>query len=342
MRNYVLGELPKGCRICMNGGKLVLFVTGLCSKKCFYCPVSVEKKGDVCYANERKVKSVNDIIEEAKLMNAEGTGITGGEPLLVYDRVKTYVNLLKNTFGSSHHIHLYTTELSSRVVELVDEGLDEVRYHPVNLNISGVDKSIVKRIREKADIGVEIPSIPGRFNDMVKLVLTAENLSFQFININELEFSETNYKQLKLMGLKIRKGHIAAVNGSISEALKLLKWASRKVKDISIHLCPSSFKDKYQYRLRLLRTAKNIAKPYEKINSDGTITKLVIEVNNPKPVIKEAKIPKNMYSISINKFETSVNYLNKLRRIKGIKIYKYTYLPTYDRKVLIVDEVKPT
>lgn len=342
MRRYILGELPRGCRICMDGGKLVLFVTGLCSRRCFYCPVSVEKRRDVCYANERMVRGIDDIIEEAKLMNAEGTGITGGEPLLVYDRVRKYVNLLKNTFGSSHHIHLYTTELSSRVVELVDEGVDEVRYHPVNLNISGVDKSIVKKVGEKADIGVEIPSIPGRLNDMVKLVLAAKDLSFQFININELEFSETNYKQLKLMGLKIRRGHIAAVNGSISEALKLLKWASKEVKDISIHVCPSSFKDKYQYRLRLLRAARNIAKPYEEINNDGTITKLVIEADNPKPVIREAKIPKNMYSISINKFETSVSYLNRLRGIKGIKIYRYTYLPTHDRRVLIIDEVKPT
>ena len=339
MGRYLLGEMPKGCRICMNGEKLTLFVTGLCSNRCFYCPVSEEKRRDVCYANERLVKSVDDVVEEAKLMNAKGTGITGGEPLLVFDRVKTYIDLLKNIFGSSHHIHLYTTEISSRVIELVDIGLDEVRYHPVNLNIGEIDKSIVKRIGENADIGIEIASIPGRYNDMAKIVSVAGSLGFQFININELEFSEANYKQLRLMGLRIRSGHIAAVNGSLNEAFKIIKWASREIKDISIHICPSSFKDKYQYRLRLIRTARNIAKPYEKVNSDGTITKLVVEASNPKQIVRKTKIPRNMYKISKNKLETSISYLSKLVGIKNVEVYRYVYLPTYDRKILIVDKV---
>jgi len=322
----------------MSGGKLTLFVTGLCNNKCFYCPVSEEKRRDICYANERLVKSIEDIVEEAKLMNAKGTGITGGEPLLVFDRVKAYIDLLKNVFGSSHHIHLYTTEISNRVMELVDRGLDEVRYHPVNLNISKIDKSIVKRIRESADIGIEIPSIPGRYKDMAKIVLMAGDLGFQFININELEFSEANYKQLRLMGLRIRRKHIAAVNGSLNEAFKIIKWASREIKDLSIHICPSSFKDKYQYRLRLIRTARNIAKPYEKINNDGTITKLVIKTNNPKQIVEKAKIPRTMYRIFKNKLETSINYLNKLVGIKNVEVYKYVYLPTYDRKILVIDK----
>lgn len=330
--------MSKGCRICMSGGKLTLFVTGLCNNRCFYCPVSEEKRRDICYANERLVKSIEDIVEEAKLMNAKGTGITGGEPLLVFDRVKAYIDLLKNVFGSSHHIHLYTTEISNRVMELVDKGLDEVRYHPVNLNISKIDKSIVKRIRESADIGIEIPSIPGRYKDMIKIVLMAEDLGFQFININELEFSEANYKQLRLMGLRIRRKHIAAVNGSLNEAFKIIKWASREIKDLSIHICPSSFKDKYQYRLRLIRTARNIAKPYEKINNDGTITKLVVKTNNPKQIVKKVKIPRTMYRISKNKLETSINYLNKLVGIESVEVYKYVYLPTYDRKILVIDK----
>src|SRR5512139_3746581 len=93
--------LPEGCRLCYKGAKMVLFVTGICGKKCFYCPVSeARREKDVVFANERRVEKDEDIIEEALSMDALGTGITGGEPLLRLDRVVHYIRILKNRFGA--------------------------------------------------------------------------------------------------------------------------------------------------------------------------------------------------------------------------------------------------
>ena len=117
--SHKIGLLPKGCKMCVKGRKLVLFITGLCNRKCFYCPISDEKKDkDVVYANEWKTdycggelakEDINVILEEARLCGAEGAGITGGDPLLVLDRTVTAIKALKKEFGRKFHIHLYTS-----------------------------------------------------------------------------------------------------------------------------------------------------------------------------------------------------------------------------------------
>lgn len=125
--------LTDGCLCCQKGAKMVLFVTGLCHKDCFFCPLSDERKNrDVIFANERAVFSDIDVLDEARSMNAEGTGITGGEPLLEFEKVIHYIRLLKNEFGKSHHIHLYTSTAPSAAYlkELAEAGLDEIRFHP--------------------------------------------------------------------------------------------------------------------------------------------------------------------------------------------------------------------
>ncbi len=89
-------KLPNGCMQCVKGEKLVVFVTGICPKHCFYCPLSEQKKDkDVIFANERKLIDENDtiaLLEEAKACNAKGAGFTGGDPLTRIDRTCKFMN----------------------------------------------------------------------------------------------------------------------------------------------------------------------------------------------------------------------------------------------------------
>ena len=62
--SLIQGTLPTGCVQCTEGAKMVLFVTGLCSFHCFYCPVSDEKMyRDVVFADEKRVESDADVLE---------------------------------------------------------------------------------------------------------------------------------------------------------------------------------------------------------------------------------------------------------------------------------------
>src|SRR5207245_2244997 len=134
-----LGVLPMGCIQCREGAKLVLFVTGLCDKECFYCPVSRDKMyRDVMFANERPIHigaggseeaRWAGLFEECELMGAKGAGITGGDPMVVPERVEAAVRALKTRFGAAFHIHLYTSCAFdiAWIARLKTAGLDEMR-----------------------------------------------------------------------------------------------------------------------------------------------------------------------------------------------------------------------
>ena len=171
------GKLPKGCRLCAQGRKLVLFVTGICRQKCFFCPISEKKSGkDFVYANEWKVSSEKDVVEEAKLTKASGAGITGGDPLARLAKTVRYIRLLKRKFGRKFHIHLYTPLILVNLAKLkmlYDSGLDEIRFHP-NIDDKKSWQKLLLARKFNWSIGVEIPVIPGREQQTKQLVLVFE------------------------------------------------------------------------------------------------------------------------------------------------------------------------
>ena len=126
------GNLAKGCRYCVEGKKLVLFVTGICSKNCWYCPLSdVKKNKDIVFANEWKTDNVKNIIKEAELCSSVGAGITGGDPFLRLERTVGYIKALKARFGKKFHIHLYAplnNITSGNLKKLYDAGYTGFGY----------------------------------------------------------------------------------------------------------------------------------------------------------------------------------------------------------------------
>lgn len=246
---------------------MVLFVTGICGKNCFYCPISDERKADVAFANERLVRSDKDIIEEARQMGALGTGITGGEPLLKPENVLRYIKLLKSEFGKEHHIHLYTAlPLNNNNVleELASAGLDEIRFHPPadiwNSNMDNYADSIKKAMDIGMEAGLEIPAIEG-----AKKVSRMANELGCFLNLNELEFSDTNSEGMKLRGYRLRDEISNAVDGSYAIGMEILQATEKG------HLCTSRYKDAVQLRRRLLRIAERAAREFDEVTEDGTL-----------------------------------------------------------------------
>lgn len=278
------GTLARGCTQCLRGAKMVLFVTGVCDMGCFYCPVSFRRNNrDVVYANERLVTCDQDIIDEAGNMRALGTGITGGDPLIVPERTARYISLLKGALGSRHHIHLYTGRPNIHGLETVAKaGLDEVRIHPPESTWSRFPRTAFDRMLKHARAlglraGLEIPALPGMGDELASLIKSASDSGAQFVNLNELEMSESNARSLRDRGYELANDYSNAVAGSDETARSVVGGGH----SIPVHYCPSRFKDSVQLRERIRRMAGVVRWSGELITDDGTLLKGIVETTDP-------------------------------------------------------------
>jgi hypothetical protein len=205
-------------------------------------------------------------------MDALGTGITGGEPLLKLSRVIHYIKFLKNEFGAEHHVHLYSALAPSgrTIAALAAVGLDEIRLHPPIDEWEDFSSSkyyaALKRAKARSlDIGIEIPAIQP-----VPAIVEALQQLGGFLNLNELEFSETNYSAMIARGFIPRESDYAA-RGSREIAEQIVANAP------FAYFCSSASKDRVQLRERLKRKARRVARPFQEVTEDGTLVYGILE-----------------------------------------------------------------
>lgn len=258
-------RLAAGCKLCFEGAKLVLFLTGICHRDCWYCPLSKDRKNRDCiYANEHLISSPEEMISVAKRMSALGTGITGGEPFEKPDRLIQYARALKDEFGPEHQIHLYTASAPDRkTLESIQGLIDEIRFHPPNILWKNLEQtpyhSSIQMAKEIGfDTGIEVPSLSNL--DDLKHYLPY----LDFLNINELEWGDSNADEMRKRGFLFRGDVSNAVQGGWESAQRIAKLPK-------VHWCSSDFKDRVQLRMRLKRIACNTAREFEEITEDGTV-----------------------------------------------------------------------
>jgi hypothetical protein len=313
--------LPEGCRICRKGAKLVLFITGLCHNKCFYCPISYDKIGkDVIFANEREVKELNDFIEELELMDAEGVAITGGEPMLKINRVLEFLNV---TSRLGLHSHLYTTiPVKEGVLEKL-KGLDEVRFHPPELkNARKYEESIKAAKKLGIEAGFEIPAI--RFE---KEIVEIANKLDAFLNVNQIEVSETNYKSLseyKIVDYYVENEGV----------VKLYERANK------FHYCSARFKDVAQFRRRLIRMALKYPEFYQ-VTKEGTLVCCYIEGEELEVAERLLKKGGFDYLRVEGGIEAGINVVDEIGEALKAEGFRLCIIERYPTSKRIVVEVIP-
>ena len=312
---------------------MVLFVTGICQCGCDYCPVSQERMGlDVIYANEGRVTRDEEIIAEAEAMDATGTGITGGDPLENMERTVHMIRLLKEKFGASHHIHLYTATIDPEKARILAEvGLDEIRFHPHQSLWTHMQDTALAEIASGIGIsvGIEVPALPGMEDELIQLIEYASSVGVGFVNLNELEFSESNWSMMEKHGYEVKDEISSAVKGSEETAMRVLK----KCRKHNVHFCSSSFKDGVQLRKRLIRRAMNTSQDYQGITDDGTLLRGYLYAEDPdkaKSELLDLGVPEDMMAVLDGKLEVAPWILEDIAPGLKYRCYISEQYPTAD------------
>ena len=338
--SYCLKEngIAEGCKYCIKGQKLVLFISGICSRACFYCSLSSKRKNkDIVWANEKQCKDVRDILEEVKASKAKGAGITGGDPLCRFERTIKYAKALKQNFGKGFHIHIYLpTKLVTRdKLKKLSRYIDEIRFHPNFLtnNVNVIREEIEKirlasRLWPRESIGIELPLIPDKFIETMRIIRACSPF-IGFVNLNEFEISDTNFDYVT-KHYKLNRDTYT-IKDSREMGLKILKELQNS--KIKIHLCTAKTKNLYQYKNRL-KLHKIL--PYGFKTSQGSVRYLAIYSKNPDKLAKKLKKFKQIY---IDKKNKRIILSEKVAQelIKKYKIARVEELPTADSTIISLE-----
>ncbi len=281
-------------------------------------------QNDVVYANERPVKNLDEVIHEAKLTEAKGAGITGGDPLAKLDRTIEYIKALKKEFGKNFHIHLYTSfDLVNEetLKKLFDAGLDEIRFHPdFDSNKNWKKIEIAKKF--KWSVGIEIPCIPD-FREKTFKMLEFFKDKVDFINLNELEAADTEHNQVFNKGYKVKDELSYGISGSEELGLEILQEYLHT--PLNIHFCTSRLKNTEQLGNRIKIRAKNVKKHYDIATGEGTLIRGAIYTEKPSfSYLENLKLK---------------NKEQELRKLKDLKSSLATTL-RIPKKDFDVDEMK--
>ena len=337
--SYNLNGLPEGCKYCVKGEKLVLFISGICSRNCWYCSLSNKRKNkDIILFNERESKSIKDFLEEIKQSNATSMGITGGDPLLFLNRTIKYAKTAKKAFGKKFHIHIYlpTMFVNKNNLKKLAKYIDEVRFNPEfsaieNKELINIDLEKIKLASlywKKQNIGIELPMIPDRKKDFLDLIIKASPF-IGFVNLNEFELSETNMNKVTKK-YKLNEGGYV-IKESKSAGIWLLKQLKKQkqTNNLKVHFCTAELKNNHQFKNRL--KIHNIL-PYGQKTKEGLVKYLV---SYKKPKSKTGFYHDKQKKRYILPEKTAKRLIEKKQ-----KVYLIEEFPTFDRIETEKQEIK--
>jgi len=279
--------LSQGCEICGQGDWSCLFINGKCNCRCFYCPTE-QNEIDLPTTNSVKFAKSADYVDYIDKFGFKGVSISGGEPLLTFDKTLTFISAVKRKFGDKIYLWLYTNGTLARkdmLLKLRDAGLNEIRFD------IGATKYNLKKAETAVGViphvTVEIPAIPEDY-ELMKLKLSEmKNAGINYLNLHQLRLTPHNYRNIAKRNYTFLHGEKVTVLESELTALNLLKYSFENSIGLPINYCSFVYKNRFQGAASRRRNAAFIKKSFEDITENGYIRSICL-TGNTEDILRQA------------------------------------------------------
>ncbi|MDE2489919.1 MAG: radical SAM protein [Elusimicrobia bacterium] len=235
-------QLPPGCRPCLRGDGTNLYVTGLCTRDCFFC-FNQKPRQDELVVHGLPVREPEEAAGIVTRFGLKSVGLSGGEPLLRPERVLRLLRVLR-ALPEPPRVDLYTNgDLAddATLKALKDAGLDSIRFDAA---ARGYDLAPVARARAFFDeVAVEIPLVPEDLPKVKEMARALDRLRVPYLNVHELFLCVENEARVLASGARPKEGgeskHLLwrPTSRSLEACLELLLFALDERLTTSVYLC---------------------------------------------------------------------------------------------------------
>ena len=279
-----LNALSPGCKTCVEGKWLCVYISTRCVQGCFYCPKSQNGNDSDLPRTPEKFSfgSVDDYVAYLGGFDFEGVGFSGGEPFLAYEKLVKYIENTRRAFGLRHYLWAYTSGkhvTPENLAALRRAGLNELRFH---IAANGYDlTSVALAIKEIGRVSIEIPVIPEDKQIVMEKLAQFEELGVSHLNLHQLCMTEANYEALSKRNYTIAHTdyfpNFFPVLESELAAFDIMRYASDKTFKMGINYCSRLYKSIFQLNGARRRAASVSRSKLESVTATGYLRRMSIQ-----------------------------------------------------------------
>ena len=312
--------LSPGCHSCAEGQWSCLFINNICRGGCFFCP-SEQKNIDVSMTNTITFTNSHDYADYLVAFPFTGVGISGGEPFLTFERSIDFVSTVRERFGDTLHIWLYTSGLHAtrdRLKLLANAGVDEIRF---NIFATGYSCNAAKLASGIIPIvTVEIPAVPEHTELLSEAMTRMTGSGINYLNLHQIRVTPFNAGKLAGRSYSFLHGQNAGVLESELAALRLLRHAATEGLPLPVNYCSLTYRNRYQSLASRRRFAPSVVKPFEDITQAGYIRRMAL-VGSPEALAARAEeIENHIGGKNTWHYDRSQNHLFLTRDVLGTTV----------------------